>query len=87
MASRKTPEGTPLPPEGAPLPPEGSASPMTATKAYVATGLTVLVSFLLYWVGDEDPFTPKEAAAGLVAALAAGGLVGVPTYKVRNRAK
>lgn len=60
--------------------------PQTGTKAYVATGLTVVVAFVLQWVADEDPFTAKEMANAAVLALVSGGVVGVPTYAAKNRA-
>lgn len=57
----------------------------TGTKAYVATALTVVTAFILYWISDEDPFTAKEAAEGVVGALVAGGLVGGGTYVTKNK--
>jgi hypothetical protein len=57
----------------------------TMTKAYLATGLTVVVAFVLQWVADEDPFTAKEAAEAAVLALVSGGVVGVPTAAIRNK--
>lgn len=62
-------------------------TPQTGTKAYLATALTVVVAFVLQWVADSDPFTAKEAAEAAVMALVAGGVVGVPTYAVANKAK
>lgn len=62
-------------------------TPQTAYKAYAATALTCVVSFALFWVADEDPFTAKEVAEGVVGALIAGGLVGGTTLQVRNKAK
>lgn len=62
-------------------------TPQTGYKAYVATALTVVVSFVMWWVADEDPFTAKEAAEGAVGALIAGGLVGGGTFVVKNKAK
>jgi uncharacterized membrane protein YedE/YeeE len=60
-------------------------TPQTGTKAYLATGLTVVVAFVLLWVADKDPFTAKEAASAAVQALIGGGVVGVPTYLARNK--
>lgn len=62
-------------------------TPQTSYKAYVATGLSVLVAFLLQWVSDEDPFTHKEMANAFVYALLAGGVVGLPTYATKNKPK
>jgi len=62
-------------------------TPQTGRKAYVATALTVAVAFVTLWVKDTDPFTAKEAAQDLVTALVSGGVVGVPTWYTRNRAK
>lgn len=60
-------------------------TPQTKTKAYVATAITAVTAFVLYWVADEDPFTAKEAAQGAVGALIAAGLVGVPTAVIPNK--
>lgn len=62
-------------------------TPQTATKAWWATGLTFAVAFVTFWVADDDPFTAKEAAQGVVSALIASGLVGGTAYQVPNRVK
>lgn len=59
--------------------------PQTPAKAYVATALTCVVTFVMLWVADDDPFTAKEAAESAVQSLIAGGVVGVPTYLTRNK--
>jgi len=61
--------------------------PQTGTKAWVATGASAVVGFVLFWIADEDPFTAKEAAQGAVSALIGAGLVGAPTWAIRNRRK
>jgi hypothetical protein len=58
--------------------------PKKPYKAYVATALTAVSSFILYWVADEDPFTAKEAGQGVVSALMASGVVGAGTFLKAN---
>lgn len=63
------------------------ADPARPWKAYTSAAAGALVTFVGIWVADTDPFTAKEAAAAGVAALVASGVVGVPTYIVRNPLK
>jgi hypothetical protein len=62
-------------------------TPQTAYKAIAATSLAMVAAFIAFWIGDDDPFTKKDAGEAFLAALAAGGLTGIPTYAVKNRAK
>lgn len=61
--------------------------PQTAYKAYVATALSFIATFVTFWVSDSDPFTAKEIAQGLVTAAIASGLTGGATFQVQNKAK
>lgn len=60
------------------------ADPARPYKAYAATALTAVGAFVTFWIADTDPFTTKEIGAAALAALAASGLTGAATYKVRN---
>ena len=62
-------------------------TPQTPYKAYAATAVSFVATFIGVWVADTDPFTAKEVAAGLVTAAVASGLTGSATYAVRNRAR
>lgn len=62
-------------------------TPQTATKAYVATAISFVTTFVGVWVADTDPFTAKEVAQGLVTAAVASGLTGGATFVVKNRTK
>lgn len=70
-----------------PNPSPAPGTPQSGTKAYLATALTVLTVFASIWISDDDPFTKKEVVQALITGLISGGVVGVPTYAVRNRAK
>lgn len=61
-------------------------TPQTNTKAYVASGLAFLTTFVGVWIADTDPFTAKEIAGGLITAAIASGITGGATYTVKNRA-
>jgi len=67
------------------VPSPAPGAPQTPTKAYVAALLAFLTSFALYYVADTGAFTVKEIVQGLVLALIASGITGVPTYVVRNK--
>jgi hypothetical protein len=58
--------------------------PKRPYKAYVATALTAIGTFVTFWVADTDPFTAKEAAQAALAGLVASGLTGGATFAVRN---
>jgi predicted TIM-barrel enzyme len=62
-------------------------TPQTGTKAYVATALSAAAVFAGIWIKDTDPFTMKEAVQAVLTALVASGVVGIPTYYTRNKAK
>lgn len=62
-------------------------TPQTPYKAYAATVVSFLATFIGVWIADTDPFTAKEVAGGLVTAAVASGLTGGVTYGVRNRAR
>lgn len=61
--------------------------PQTPTKAYVATILTFVASFVTYWIADKDPFTAKEIGEAAVTAAVAAGIIGGGTYGTKNRPK
>lgn len=63
------------------------ADPKRPYKAYVATAITALGTFVAFWVADTDPFTIKEAASAALAAVVASGLTGGATFAVRNPIK
>lgn len=65
----------------------GESPRQTNAKAYAATAVSFLATFVGVWVADTDPFTAKEIAQGLVTAGVASGLTGGATYAVRNRAR
>ena len=69
------------------VPSPAPGTPQTATKAYVATALAFVTSFITFWIADVDPFTAKEVAQGLVLAAIGSGITGGTTLVVRNRAK
>lgn len=60
-------------------------TPQTGTKAFVSTALSVLALFGMAWIADVDPFTAKEAVGAGIGALVSGGVIGVVTYKVKNK--
>lgn len=59
--------------------------PQTPYKAYAATLLTAITTFVGVWIADTDPFTAKEIAGAGVTALIASGVTGVVTYRVKNK--
>lgn len=63
------------------------ADPKRPIKAYAATALAFLSLFVAYWIADEDPFTLKEAGAGLLTAALGSGLTGGVTFSVKNPLK
>ena len=59
--------------------------PQTPMKALTA-GLTAgLMAFGMFYVGDDGAFTKKEIIQGLLLAVPASGLVGLPTYFAKNK--
>jgi hypothetical protein len=58
--------------------------PKKPWKAYVATALTAVGTFVTYWIADTDPFTAKEMGEAALAALVASGLTGGATFATRN---
>lgn len=62
-------------------------TPQTGTKAYVATALTFITTFVGVWIADTDPFTAKEVAGALVTAAVASGITGGATYVTANRVR
>jgi hypothetical protein len=59
-------------------------NPKKPYKAIAATVSTFVLAFVTYWIGDEDPFTLKDAGEGLVAGILAGGLTGGATFAIKN---
>lgn len=47
------------------------ADPKRPYKAYAGAAVTGVATFVAFWIGDDDPFTKKEAGQALLAALAA----------------
>lgn len=67
------------------IPPEVvKDDPKRPWKAYVPTALSAASLFVMAWVADVEPFTPKEIAAAAVAALTTSGVIGVATYFTKN---
>lgn len=62
-------------------------TPQTATKALVATVLTAVTVFVSAWIADDNGTSTQEVLSWIVSALVAAGVVGYPTYQVKNRAK
>ena len=60
------------------------ADPKRPYKAYIATALSAIGTFVAVWVADSDPFTTKEMAQAALAAVVASGLTGGATFSVRN---
>ena len=63
------------------------ADPKRPFKAYIATAVSALSIFVTAWVSDVDPFTSKEIAAAVVAALIGAGLTGAGTFAIANPPK
>lgn len=63
---------------------EVKADPKRPYKAYIATALTAVGTFVTFWIADTDPFTMKEIGAAALAALAASGLAGGATFAIPN---
>jgi predicted lysophospholipase L1 biosynthesis ABC-type transport system permease subunit len=61
--------------------------PKKPWKAYVPTAMSAVSLFVMAWVADEDPFTAKEIAAAVVAALTTSGVIGAMTYLTPNPKK
>lgn len=59
----------------------------TPDKALGSALLGALVAFGAFYVGDDDPFTKKEIIQGIILAVGASGLTGIPTYLIKNRRK
>jgi hypothetical protein len=59
-------------------------NPKKPYKAYAAAALTGVGAFIAFWIGDDDPFTKKDAGQAFLAALGASGLTGLGTFQVRN---
>lgn len=57
----------------------------TPYKAYAATAVSFVATFVGIWIADTDPFTAKEIAGGLVTAAIASGLTGGAAYGVPNK--
>jgi hypothetical protein len=64
--------------------PTVEADPQKPYKAYMGGAVAAAMAFLAFWVGDDDPFTKKDAGEAALAALGAAipgfGL----TFWVRN---
>lgn len=60
-------------------------APQTSHKAYAATAVAFVVTFIGVWIADTDPFTAKEIAGGLVTAAVGSGLTGGATWLTRNK--
>lgn len=65
------------------------ADPKRPWKAYVGGAIAGLGAFVAFWVGDDDPFTKKDAGEAFLAALAAGlpgfGLTFAVSNPLRSR--
>lgn len=40
-------------------------------KAYAGAAATAVATFVAFWIGDDDPFTKKDAGEAFLAALVA----------------
>jgi hypothetical protein len=60
------------------------ADPKRPYKAYAAAALAGVGAAVAYWIGDEDPFTKKDAGEAFLAGLAAMGVGGVGTFLTKN---
>lgn len=60
------------------------ADPKRPWKALAGGGLGAAAAFLAFWVGDDDPFTKKDAGEAALAAILAFGGSGVVTFAVPN---
>lgn len=60
------------------------ADPKRPYKAYAATGLAFVGTFVSLWIADTDPFTSKEVAGALLSAAVTSGITGGVTFGVRN---
>lgn len=45
--------------------------PTRPYKAYAGAVVAAVTTFVAFWVGDDDPFTKKDAGEAFIAALAA----------------
>lgn len=65
------------------------ADPKKPYKAYVAGAVTGIVAFIAFWVGDDDPFTKKDAGeaflAGVISAAPSFGLSFVVPNPLRRK--
>jgi predicted benzoate:H+ symporter BenE len=62
-------------------------TPQTPTKALVATVLTAVTVFVSAWIADDNGASTQEILSWIISALVSAGVVGYPTYQVKNRAK
>jgi hypothetical protein len=65
-------------------PPEVVADPKRPYKAYAATTLAFVGTFVAFWIADTDPFTAKEIGQAALTAAAASGVTGLGTFGVPN---
>ena len=61
--------------------------PRRPYKAYAATALAFIGSFVSIWIADVDPFTHKEIAQAFLSAAVTSGLTGGVTWRVTNPKK
>lgn len=53
-------------------------------KAVLSGTIAAVCTFIAFWAADSGTFEPKEIGTGLLFALGASGIVGVPTYYKKN---
>lgn len=60
------------------------ADPGRPWKAIAGGAAAAVAAFVAFWVGDDDPFTRKDAGEAFLAALVAGAPGFGLTFAVRN---
>jgi high-affinity Fe2+/Pb2+ permease len=62
-------------------------TPQTPAKAMAGTILTLVSTFVLAWIADDNGVNSQDVIGWVVSALVAAGLVGGTVFQVKNRAK
>lgn len=60
------------------------ADPKRPYKAWASAAMGAAAAFLAFWIGDDDPFTKKDAGEAALAGLGALVASGVVTFTVPN---
>ncbi len=59
--------------------------PQTPHKAVWTTIGSFVGLCLTFWIADTDPFTAKDAGEMVLTAGIGSGVLGLGTYKIKNR--